>query len=402
MRYHAMLKQRELLSQYDQIFYMDIDMLVCNHVTEEEIFIEGLTAVIHPGYPDSFERRPESTAFVAGSPPYYQGCFIGGCVRNFLEMCEVIARNIDIDDGNGIVAVWHDESHLNRYLVDHPPQKKLSPAYCFPETYSNQIKIKHLDKGNDNRPSDNLKQASAGKRMTMDKIQSLWVGDALSTMERLCLNSFIKNGHEFHLYTYNEVKNVPDGVIIKNANEIIPEEQVFLIRGTYASFADFFRWKLILEKGGWWVDTDAVCIKPFNFQSEYVFIGHKGSIRPEDDGPANGLFKAPAGCPMLQWGWEQCQKMDPKTMSWGAGGPPLFGEAMRRFGLGDDMLLGRLFLPFDYREAPGIFTRPDAPQIPEDVYSVHFFNEIWHIAGADKNSNYPPTSLYEQLKARYL
>jgi len=154
MRYHAMLKWRDLLAQYDQIFYMDIDMLVCNPVLGDEIFSEGLTAVVHAGFPDAFERRIQSTAFVEGKSTYYTGAFIGGNRKAFIPMCETIAHNVDTDDANGIVAVWHDESHLNRYLFDNPPVRVLSPAYCFPEVVLNHLKIKHLDKGNVDRPSE--------------------------------------------------------------------------------------------------------------------------------------------------------------------------------------------------------------------------------------------------------
>ena len=132
MRYHAMLAQKELLSRYDQIFHMDIDMLACGKIEGEEVFSGGITAVLHPMYPTSFERRPQSTAFVEGSPAYYHACPIGGDAREFLRMGETIAKNIDIDNANGIVAAWHDESHVNRYLADNPPAKVLSPAYCFP------------------------------------------------------------------------------------------------------------------------------------------------------------------------------------------------------------------------------------------------------------------------------
>ena len=56
----------------------------------------------------------------------------------------------------------------------------------------------------------------------LDIIQSLWIGDSLSVMERLSLSSFLKNGHEVHLYTYGGVKGVPAGVVVKDAAEIVP------------------------------------------------------------------------------------------------------------------------------------------------------------------------------------
>ena len=35
-------------------------------------------------------------------------------------------------------------------------------------------------------------------------IQGLWVGDALSDMERMSLASYLRQGHEYHLYVYND------------------------------------------------------------------------------------------------------------------------------------------------------------------------------------------------------
>ena len=52
-------------------------------------------------------------------------------------------------------------------------------------------------------------------------IQSLWIGKELSVMEQMCLSSFVKNGHEVHLYTYDNVKNIPEGVQIKDGNDIL-------------------------------------------------------------------------------------------------------------------------------------------------------------------------------------
>ena len=48
-------------------------------------------------------------------------------------MASTLRDAIEADRANGVTAVWHDESHLNRYLRAHPP-KRLTPAYCYPES----------------------------------------------------------------------------------------------------------------------------------------------------------------------------------------------------------------------------------------------------------------------------
>ncbi|MCI0557088.1 MAG: hypothetical protein MN733_01225, partial [Nitrososphaera sp.] len=96
-------------------------------------------------------------------------------------------------------------------------------------------------------------------------IQGLWIGPELSVMEQLSIASFLLNGHEYHLYLYDELENIPFGTLIKDASEILPSSSIFQYkrRPTYAGFANFFRYKLLLERGGWWADTDTICLKPF-------------------------------------------------------------------------------------------------------------------------------------------
>lgn len=54
-------------------------------------------------------------------------------------------------------------------------------------------------------------------------IQSFWYGNELSQVEQLCIKSFLANGHDFHLYTYNEnLVGVPDGCKLLDANHIVP------------------------------------------------------------------------------------------------------------------------------------------------------------------------------------
>jgi len=161
-RYHIFLEQKNfLLANYSQVFYVDADMRFVAPVGD--IFSEGITATLHPGFflkgkrgitrkPEpgqtlqpglrythyvagTPEERPESTAFLLNNEYYYCGGFNGGSTEAYLRMAETLAKNIDADSEKNIIALWHDESHLNRYLHDHPPAKTLSPSYCFPEGY---------------------------------------------------------------------------------------------------------------------------------------------------------------------------------------------------------------------------------------------------------------------------
>jgi hypothetical protein len=240
----------------------------------------------------------------------------------------------------------------------------------------------------------------------LDVMQSLWIGNRLSAMEKMSINSFIKNGHPFHLYTYAHVDNVPDGVEIKDAEEIIPTEQIFTVRGGFSSFSDFFRWRLVQLRGGWWVDTDAICLKPFEFPGDYVFVGGTG-VPGSDDCVSSGMFKAPAHCELANWAWEECLKMDPKTMPWGAAGPPLITQAVHKFEKQNCIFRGKLFFPIFYTKAPQVFIGSSVPAPEETLallqaYSLHWFNEMWRMAGQDKDATYPPGCLYEIFKRKYL
>ena len=65
---------------------------------------------------------------------YCCGGFQGGSSKEYLKLCETISANIDQDDKKGILAIYHDESHVNRYFVDNPPTRILNAGYCAPES----------------------------------------------------------------------------------------------------------------------------------------------------------------------------------------------------------------------------------------------------------------------------
>ena len=234
-----------------------------------------------------------------------------------------------------------------------------------------------------------------------DVIQGLWIGPELSVMEQLSIASFLQNGHEYHLYVYDAVKNVPARAVIRDANEILPASRIFQYKhqASYAGFANFFRYKLLLERGGWWVDTDVVCLKPFDFADEYVFASEDDVIR---EAISSGIIKVPAGSEVMAYAWQVCDTKDPQQLKWGETGPRLMTEAVEKFSLQRYRKPCHYFNPLNYMDWRRVL-EPDAKGLlHEDSYAIHLWNEMWRRApGQDKNATYDPNCLYEQLKSRY-
>lgn len=140
MRYHFFTSEEDVLKQYTHLFFADIDMKFVAPVGEE-IICEGITVTLHPGYAlpidyyAPFEPNPESSAYVPYPKQYFCGGFQGGKANEYLKACNVIKKNIDHDFTIGYIARWHDESHWNRYLIDNPPKKVLTPSYCYPDSF---------------------------------------------------------------------------------------------------------------------------------------------------------------------------------------------------------------------------------------------------------------------------
>jgi histo-blood group ABO system transferase len=136
-RYEIFNDSKSDLSEMDYLYYCDVDMKFVGHVGDE--ILSDLVATQHPGYcgqRGTPENRPQSLAFVdkSESMQYFAGGFNGGSSSTYLKMSEIISKNIEEDFKNKIIAIWHDESHINRYLIDNPPTKILSPSYCYPES----------------------------------------------------------------------------------------------------------------------------------------------------------------------------------------------------------------------------------------------------------------------------
>ena len=220
-------------------------------------------------------------------------------------------------------------------------------------------------------------------------------------MERLSIQSFLKNGHPFHLFAYNELEELPEGAVLKDANEVLPESSIFMYEkhASYAGFANFFRYKLLLERGGWWADLDMVCLKPFDFTVPFVF-----SSESDDYGShVNvGAIKVPLGSAVMQYAWNACQAMDPKQLKWRQCGPSLFESAVQACSLEGYVVAPSMFCPVGFYEWKKLIDPAAELTFGEDTRALHCWNELWRRSDQSKDAPYHPDCLYERMKQRYL
>jgi mannosyltransferase OCH1-like enzyme len=232
-------------------------------------------------------------------------------------------------------------------------------------------------------------------------VQGLWIGAELSVMEQMSIASFLMNGHEYHLYVYEDVRNIPAGTVIKDGNDVLPSSMIFQYRDfkSYSGFSNFFRYKLLLERGGWWADTDMICLQPFDFATEYVF---SSEISEGQEVFTSGVIKAPKDSPVMAYAWQICQEKNIENLMWGETGPGLISEAVRRCSLENFKQSSEVFCPLSYSEWDKVLEPTEVWSFDKRTYALHLWNEMWRRAGLDKNQTYHPQCLYEELKKKYL
>jgi len=163
MRYHIFCKIEHELEKFDYIFFFNANMYIVAPIGEEILPSDeecGLCALWHPGFYKeidntkyTYDRNQKSLAYIpiGEGKRYYAGGLNGGTATAYLELIHQLAENIQRDKDNNIIALWHDESHLNKYLLNRSV-RVLSPLYGWPEGWpeefspKNQIKIIIKDK----------------------------------------------------------------------------------------------------------------------------------------------------------------------------------------------------------------------------------------------------------------
>ena len=218
------------------------------------------------------------------------------------------------------------------------------------------------------------------------EVNGLWIGERLSSMEMLTISSFIRNGYQFNLWLYDRlVHPLPEGCVVKDASTIIPAEKIFKYKnvsqfgtgkGSVSGFSDIFRYKLLHDVGGWWVDMDVTSIKPFIYDEPYFFRHHHSM-------PLVGnIMKAPKGSSLMWNCYEEASAtVDENNQDWHK---PI--EILARNVFAKKLQQYIVSEVSNTDEWPKIerYVWKDS-SFPDQWHFVHWCNEVWRTKGIQKD-----------------
>lgn len=244
------------------------------------------------------------------------------------------------------------------------------------------------------------------------------------------MKSFLYHGHKVELYTYEDIPDVPDGVTLIDANEVLDQSKVFVYgdkigagRGSVAGFANYFRYQMLYHsEDAFWVDMDVLCLKPFEFDQDLVFgwqdeyyinnavIGtrkHKHNLFDELITYCEDPFK------IKHWdGWKLSvrkllrsvvRKNNTEHIPWGLTGPRALTGYVKKLGLEEYSVRENKFYPIKLKEWKKIFFEPanEIESLISDSYAIHLWHEKMRREKFNKNAHFDTNSIFERLAKRY-
>ncbi len=148
-RYRMFERIHDQLAQYDYVVFFNSNCQFVEKISLSEFFgnkNKQLVACKHPGFFDkksidyTYESRKKSRAYVISPHYYFAGGINGGKSEHYLTVMRILLNSIETDLDNGIVALWHDESHWNAYLNNNFIDIKdslhiLDSSFLYPEDW---------------------------------------------------------------------------------------------------------------------------------------------------------------------------------------------------------------------------------------------------------------------------
>lgn len=150
-KFDCVMQIKDKCSNFDYMIYINANYQAFRPINFEEIkpqksdnylFALSFDHILKKGrnaYP--YDRNTDSRAYIPYDQGkyYYQASFFGGRTPEFIELVQTCQKDASDDISKGIMALWHDESYLNKYLLNLSPHI-IKSLYCKPEEFDGDYK----------------------------------------------------------------------------------------------------------------------------------------------------------------------------------------------------------------------------------------------------------------------
>ena len=232
-------------------------------------------------------------------------------------------------------------------------------------------------------------------------MQTFWHGDTIGPYQLLCLRSFADHGHQVEVFSYDDSHlHLPGWLERRNAAEILPRDKVVrpLDQG-FAIHGNLFRYAILNQRGGWWIDPDVLLLRPDLPADDVFFAG------PDAFGlTSTGLLRFPKGHPAIKAGLAKALALHDAVAEWEMSGAALLTELIQQHGLDPYFHLRRPLGPVSWFEVPALFDPMQRDHLerlcqPEQV--LHLHTDAWLRAGVPQRLAPPEGSLLDSLLQRH-
>jgi hypothetical protein len=236
-----------------------------------------------------------------------------------------------------------------------------------------------------------------------ETLRAFWHGSPLGPYQLLGLRSFVDHGHRIELFTYDERISVPDWIERRDANEVWPTRHVMHYktepgRGSPALHANLFRYAMLHQLGGWWIDLDVVLLGP-QLPEIDIFFAVENAPRY-----GIGVLKFPVGHPLMREAVERCVAVAETDAVFAETGPLLFSDLVAKHGLAPVAQPVTIVHPILGAEVLALFDpdrRCELERRSRDSCFIHLYNEIWRRSGIPRCLAPPSGSFLDTLIARH-
>ena len=206
---------------------------------------------------------------------------------------------------------------------------------------------------------------------------SFWNGARISGYEAACISSFLVHGHDFTLYSYGEIENLPAGVTKGDARDITDEADLtrFRINGraNLSHFSDLFRYELFEHSDHAWVDMDMMALRPVDLSPADDLLAR------EDAKTLCGAVMRLAGKPTeLTSLIAKTKAMRDRDLIWGATGPRLLTSVFNRQSVFKKAHAPEFFFPIHYDDSWKMLLpefKDECVELCRSAFTVHFWND---------------------------